>query len=72
MKLSEQYEEIIGWNEDSGTTHVRNEVAQLEAALTLIGDVAYDRDGHTGDSVKLGELVNEIYGYAVDALKEGE
>ena len=45
--------------------------AQLEAALTVIRDVSYDRDGHTGDSVKLGELVDEIYKYAVDALKEG-
>ena len=49
-----------------------DEVTQLEAALTVIRDVSYDRDGHTGDSVKLGELVDEIYKYAVDALKEGE
>ena len=55
-----------------------DEVAQLEAALTLIGDVAYDRDGHTSDAEKLGALIDEIYGYArnpqtaVDALKESK
>ena len=50
----------------------RREIAHLKATLTVIRDVAYDRDGHTGDSVKLGELVDEIYGYARDALKESE
>ena len=55
-----------------------DKVAQLEAALTLIGDVAYDRDGHTGDAEKLGALIDEIYGYArnpqtaVEALTEEE
>ena len=53
-----------------------DEVAKLEAALTLIGDIAYDCDGYTGSASKLGELVNEIYGYArnpqtaVDALAD--
>ena len=31
MELSEKWTEIIGWNEDDGTAHVRNEVIQLEA-----------------------------------------
>ena len=55
-----------------------DDIAQLKAALTLIGDVAFDRDGYTGDADKLGKLIDEIYGYArnpqtaVDALKESE
>ena len=43
---------------------VIEEVAQLEAALTLIGDIAYDRDGYTGDAEKLAGLVDELYRYA--------
>ncbi|MCK4814443.1 hypothetical protein KA005_01630, partial [bacterium] len=42
---------------------IARRIAQLEAALTLIGDLAYDRDGHTGDAEKLGELIDEIHGY---------
>ena len=72
MKLSERLKGRIAPNE-------WYELEQLEAALTLIGDVAYSRDGYyTGDAEKLGVLVYEIYGYArnpqtaVDALKESE
>ena len=39
-------------------------IAQLEGTLTFIGDIAYDRDGYTGDAEKLGKLVDEIYKYA--------
>ena len=52
------------------------QVEQLEAALTLIGDIAFDSDGYAGNAEKLGGLVGEIYGYArnpqtaVDALAE--
>ena len=71
MKLSERYDSIEGIIGKDAFV-ITDEVAQLEAALTVIRDVSYDRDGYTGDSVKLGELVDEIYKYAVDALKEGE
>ena len=37
------------------------EKRQREAIITLIGDIAYDRDGYTGDAKKLGELIDEIY-----------
>ena len=43
---------------------VGTRLEQLEAALTLIRDVAYGRDGYTGDAEKLGKLVDEIYKYA--------
>jgi len=36
---------------------------KLEAALELIADVAYDRDGYIS-AEKLGELIDEIYKYA--------
>lgn len=36
----------------------------LEKVLSLIGDIAFDRDGHTGDAEALGRLVDEIRGYA--------
>jgi len=39
------------------------EVAHLEAALALIGDIAYDRDGYTS-AEKLGQLVDELHRYA--------
>ena len=73
MNLSERIRAAHGEKEWSGDAMLDwvDEVTQLEAALTVIRDVSYDRDGHTGDSVKLGELVDEIYKYAVDALKEG-
>ena len=57
---------------------LENGLDELKVALTLIGDVAYDRDGYTGDAEKLGTLVDEIYGYArnpqtaVDALADTE
>ena len=47
-----------------------------EAALTLIGDIAFDSDGYAGNAEKLGGLVGEIYSYArnpqlaVDALRQ--
>ena len=53
-----------------------DKVAQLEAALTLIGDIAFDSDGYAGNAEKLGDLVGEIYSYArnpqlaVDTLAE--
>ena len=55
---------------------VQEHIAQLEAALTLIGDIVFDSDGYAGNAEKMGALVGEIYGYArnpqtaVDALKE--
>ena len=51
-------------------------IYKLQVALTLIGDVAYDRDGYTGDAEGLGTLVDDICNYArnpqaaVDALAD--
>lgn len=45
---------------------IRCKNAQLEAALELIGDIAYDRDGYSGYAEKLGQLLDEIYEYARD------
>ena len=42
-KLSERYNEIIGWNEgDDQTNHVRNEVINLEATNADLLDVVRD------------------------------
>ena len=67
----------VKWMLESLATRNKDYV-KLEAALTLIADVAADRDGYTSDAEKLGALVDEIYGYAcnpqfvADALKESE
>jgi len=47
-----------------GKRSVKKKIIQLETALTLIGDVAFDRDGFTGDADGLAKLIDEIYGYA--------
>ena len=47
------------------------ELDEKNSALELIGDLAYDRDGWKS-AEKLGELVDEIYGYARDTKKAAE
>ena len=51
--------------------NLRDRVIQLEAALELIGGIAFDRDGYKS-AESLGELVDELYRYArnpADAAK---
>ena len=39
MKMSERYDEIIGWNEDDGTAHIRNDVIKLEEENVLLQNI---------------------------------
>ena len=48
MKLSERYDEIIGWNEDDGTTHIRNEVVKLEDENEAFRDECSKLKKHLG------------------------
>ena len=50
---------------------LRAELDEKNSALELIGDLAYDRDGWKS-AEKLGELIDEIYGYARDTKKAAE
>jgi hypothetical protein len=44
-------------------------LAEAEEALELIGDIAFDRDGYTGNADKLAELIDELYSYAKNPKK---
>ena len=48
---------------------LRSRLSEVEEALELIGDLAFDRDGYTGNADKLGELIDELYSYAKDPKK---
>jgi flagellar motility protein MotE (MotC chaperone) len=48
---------------------LKSRLAEAEEALELIADLAFDRDGYTGNADKLGELIDELYGYAKDPKK---
>jgi hypothetical protein len=70
MLLDGMYPGIVEkWAEEVAGLEKRLEEAErragiLQEALTLIGDIAYDRDGHTGNADALGKLVDELHTYA--------
>jgi hypothetical protein len=59
--------ELSALEQENETLKAR--LAEAEEALELIGDLAFDRDGYTGNAEKLGELIDELYGYAKDPKK---
>ena len=48
---------------------LKTDLEEASSALELIGDIAFDRDGYTGNADKLAELIDELYSYAKNPKK---
>lgn len=65
MMLSEPQELLsIQRRPPPNSPNLRADLKEVKEALELIADIAFDRDGYTGNADKLGELIDEIYRYA--------